>query len=511
MNLFSGNIFNKIVIYKAEKLNYNLNSIYKLFYCITSLILCNNIINQFGFIYSDKSIVSIYFIYILSILLFIFLIGYTQLIFKLLIFLIKSFCLLNIDAVYNIELKFAITLSFWNLFICFNSNNETKKWPIFFCCFAFLMNFCTGGGLTKFFDNIWFAGYGLYYSLNVGWCNSNFSKIISSNETLVVSLNYIIIFLESFSILFLLSKRLRIISFLTIISFTFFTLFVLRIDLIGQYSICICLLFYPLFFHKNSFLSKPLIKFNNFVFHSPLKSKMIFSNKHDLSDSLFSYSLVIFFLLFSSSYSLFANIQRECRHLSTLISPFEEIREKLKFKYVQEFVGIRYDRLFTRIHFEKLVGFRAIVTHHDGSTTQPIRIFNDDLSAANDTSDVFSSRFYAAFMYRCSIFQGMIQLPSIGLENIDPQVYNFLRHVYDKSLIHDSPVSHITLSISPILQPSSYIKDFSYENIWFDVLSFFPKSNSFEHIKNENYRLEYPSQEALIGNGFNIKDMLNLR
>ena len=57
----------------TNTININLNSIYKLFYCITSLILCNNIINQFGFIYSDKSIVSIYFIYILSILLLIFL------------------------------------------------------------------------------------------------------------------------------------------------------------------------------------------------------------------------------------------------------------------------------------------------------------------------------------------------------------------------------------------------------------------------------------------------------
>jgi hypothetical protein len=511
MMFITNNILHKITKYKAEKINYNLNLIYKFFYCITSIFLCNNIINQFNFIYADNSIVPIYFIYFLSLLLFIFLIGYTHFVVRLLIFIIKSYCLLNIDAVYNIELKFAISLSFWNVFICFDSKKETIKWPIFFCCFAFLMNFCTGGGLTKFFDNIWFAGYGLYYSLNVGWCNSNFSKLISSNETLVVSLNYIVIFLETFSILFFLSKKLMIVSFFTIFSFSLFTLFILRIDLIGQYSICSCILFYPLFFNKNNFLSEFLIKFNNLIFHSPLKSKNLFSNKYDFSNSLFSYSLIIFFLLFSSSYSLFANIQRECRHLNTLISPFEEIKEKLKLKYAQEFVGIRYDRLFTRIHFEKLVGYRAIVTHQDGSLTQPIRIFNDDLSAAKDTSNVFSSRFYAAFMYRCNIFQSMIQLPSIGLENINPQVYNFLRHVYDKSSLHDSPVSHITLSISPILQPPSYNKNFSYDNMWFDVLTFFPKSNSFEHIRNDNYRLEYPTQEALIGNGFNIKDILSLR
>jgi len=163
------------------------------------------------------------------------------------------------------------------------------------------------------------------------------------------------------------------------------------------------------------------------------------------------------------------------------------------------------------MHFENLVGFRAIVTHQDGSITQPIRIFNDDLSAAEDTSDVFSSRFYAAFMYRCTIFQSLIQLPSIGLDNIDQQVYNFLRHTYQKSLFHESPVSHITLSISPILQPSSYNKDFSYENIWFDVLTFFPESNSFQYIRNDNYRLDYPTQKPLIENGFNIKDILDLR
>lgn len=511
MIILSNTILYKATTYKEEKINYNLNSIYKLFYCITSLFLCNNIINQFNFIYADTSNVSIYLIYLLSLLLFIFIIGYTHFVVRLILFITKSYCLLNIDAVYNIETKFAITLSFWNIFICFDSNKETLKWPIFFCCFAFLMNFCTGGGLTKFFDNIWFAGYGLYYSLNVEWCNTKFSKTISSNEIFVVSLNYIVIFLETFSILFFFFKRLKIVSFFTFFSFSLFTLFVLRIDLIGQYSICACILFYPLFFNKNNFLSKYLIKFNNLIFRSPLKSKIFFSHKYNFNNSLFTYSLVIFFLLFSSSYSLLANLQRECRYLNTLISPFEEIRETLKLKYAQEFVGIRYDRLFTRMHFEKLVGFKAIVTHQDGSITEPIRIFNNDLSGANNTSNVFSSRFYSAFMYRCTIFQSMIQHPSIGLENIDPQVYNFMRHVYEKSFLNDSPVSHITLSISPILQPSSYTKDFSYENIWFDVLTFFPKSNNFEHIRNDNYRLEYPTQEALIGNGFNIKDILSLR
>ena len=492
-------------------LDYNLNSIYRVLYCITTLILCFNIKKQFDFIYAENSIISIYFIYFLVFLIILFLLGYTQLYLKLFIFFLKAFCLLNIDAVYNIELKFAITLSFWNIFFNFNNNINTKKWPLKIFCISFFMNFSTGGGITKFFDEIWFTGYGLYYALSVEWCNSKLSNILISNEFLIVTLNYIVIVLELFSIFLVFHKKFKFIALITLTSFTIFALFVLRIDLIGQYSACIIILLLPLFLNKNSKLILFLSKFDNNLckFFKTKNANRIFSSK--VNSVLGSFvSLLVFF---SSSYSLLVNIQRQCSPLNGFVASVDYFRSQFRLNYIQEFVGIRYDHLFTRMHFEDLVGFRAIVSYDDGSHSEPISVFNSDLSGGKDTHKFFSSRFYSAFMYRCNVFKRLIRdSPDKPFYEsmINSQVYNFLKHINKKAKIKNAKVSDIALFISPIKQPPRYNPNFNYTKIWYKVLVYFPEFNKFVTINDSSYKETFPTTSSLGGFGFNVKHYLRM-
>ena len=511
-------IYNKYisVIYNnffTNTLDYKLVNLYRFLYCITTLILCVNIINQFDFIYGNDSIISIYFIYLLIFLVSLFQLGYTNIIIRILIFSIKSYCLLNCDTIYNIEIKFALTLSFWNIFFDFYNNKNPKSWPLKLFCISFFMNFCTGGGLTKFFDEIWFTGYGLYYALNVDWCNSYLSKIITSNQAIVVILNYIVIFLETFCIIFIFIKKLKIIAFITLVSFTIFTLFILRIDLIGQYSTSIIFILFPLFIKKDTKLTSFLLFIEKLLSNSFFKNKVSYRQFYPTQINYILGLFVFFLVLISSLYSILINVQRQCSPLNGFVSSIDSFRYKFKLYYIQEFVGIRYDHLFTRMHFEDLVGFRAIVSYNNGSESEPVCVFNSDLTGGKDTQDIFSSRFYSAFMYRCTIFNRMIRnsrdSDKVFHESmISPQVYNFLRHVNNKSIIKDSKVSNISLLISPIIQPSHYDFDFYYPKIWYKVLIYYPEFNKFEIINDPSYQETFPVSSSLDNFGFNVKHYL---
>lgn len=496
-----------------NNLDYKFVNIYRILYCITTLILCVNIIKQFDFIYGNNSIISIYFIYILILVVSLFLLGYSNIIFRILIFSLKSYCLLNCDTIYNIEIKFAITLSFWNIFFDFYNNKNPKSWPLNLFCISFFMNFCTGGGLTKFFDEIWFTGYGLYYALSVDWCNSYLSKILTSNETVIVILNYIVIFLEVFCIIFIFTKRLKIIAFITLISFTFFTLFILRIDLIGQYSTCMIFILCPLFLKKESKIISFVLIIENLVTNSFFKNKDQYRLFYPKRINYILGSFVFFLVFISSLYSILINVQRQCSPLNGFVSSIDSFRYKFKLYYIQEFVGIRYDHLFTRMHFEDLVGFRAIVSYNNGSKSEPISVFNSDLTGGKDTQNIFTSRFYSAFMYRCTVFNNMIrnsrESDKVFHESmISPQVYNFLRHVNNKSIIKDSKVSDISLLISPIMQPPHYNFNFSYPKIWYKVLAYYPEFNRFEIINNPSYQENFPASSSLDSFGYNVKHYL---
>lgn len=499
----------------SNTLDYKLFNIYRILYCLTTLILCINIINQFDFIYRNNSDISIYLIYFLIILVSLFLLGYTHTIFKIFIFSLKSYCLLNCDTIYNIELKFAIALSFWNIFFDFNNNKSTRSWPLNLFCFSFFMNFCTGGGLTKFFDEIWFTGYGLYYALSVDWCNTFLSKILTSNETVIVLLNYIVIFLEIFCIIFIFIKKLKIISFITLIFFTLFCLFILRIDLIGQYSSCMVFILFPFFIKKQSKIISFLLHVEYIISKSFVKSKSLSQLFCPIKHNFFLGSFVFLLVFISSSYSILINVQRQCSPLNSFVASIDSFRNKFKLNLIQEFVGIRYDHLFTRMHFEDLVGFRAIVSYNNGTKSEPISVFNPDLTGGKDTHNIFTSRFYSAFMYRCTVFNRMIRNSpdlnkSFHKSIISPQVYNFLRHVNRKSAINDSKVSNIALLISPIIQPSHYNSNFDYAKIWYKVMVYYPEINKFEIINDSSYKETFPVSSSLDNFGFNIKQYLRM-
>ncbi|MCA9110546.1 MAG: hypothetical protein KDA52_11385 [Planctomycetaceae bacterium] len=280
-----------------------------------------------------------------------------------------SWVLTHSMGVFNVECKFFVTMSFFNIWFNFRKgqiNSERNAHLLHAMLLSFGAYLFFGGFITKMQDNYWRAGDGIHYVMSLPWIGPKWARELFTHTAFTGMANWGALIAESAILPFAIFRWSRPAAVLAFVSFALFLCFGLRIQLIGWEALAVAVLF----------LSTIV------PFKSPIPTERRRIANWDILGPVVSYTLVAI---------LTAHAARVA--LGYGFSP-------ALYLVGRSTLNIQYDKLFTKEHFLSIDAFRVLLIGSDGQVREPIQVFLEDGTAGPQSSGILSSRWLQAEMYR---------------------------------------------------------------------------------------------------------------
>ena len=392
-------------------------SVYRMFFSLVSLIVLKNLWSQYILLYSTSWHFKIIILVevVLAILLFFNRANYLV---RIVFFLSAVYLISGGFGVYNVEGKFFITASFWNIFFPFRNasikeNKPVPGWAVLLCFINISAYVFYGGAFTKLLDPTWLFGKGLYYTYALPWIKLPFLESLR-NENLFVVLNYISMAIELSIFPLALFKRTRFLAFLGFSCFALFLMFGLLIQCIGWEGLYFIVLFSSLFTNTaRKFVQIPL----NRVQSISAKSLVIYMSFLITIATLDLFTLPYPYFHGHSCF-VYSKDHNDSENPGVYTRLIKDLRYIVRPVNIWT-MHIKVDILFTIQHLSGVYEYRVYGIDKDGNRKELLKLFNEDLTAHSETGGLFTSRWLQALMYGVSRYAHQAADNSVT-ENFSP-------------------------------------------------------------------------------------------
>jgi hypothetical protein len=280
----------------------------------------------------------------------------------------------------NVNEGLYLMLAFWCCFIQLNPPRDASvpAWAPILLGINVAISFHTSG-ISKLADPIWQEGTGFYHFVRLGWIRHPSADWLLDWHRALYVMNYVALFFEIGTLPLMLFRRTRPLACLMLLGFFISMIYPLRLDMIGQVGVCIVLV----------------------VLAGTVASLHEKQHAPGVSYVLAAYMVLAggYALTGSWAYVSKGRLQSVCQTIHDRLNDLYPD----SLKSVNEHTTILLpNTLFTSIHTLNQWAWRIVVKMPDGSTCEPVRMFNADRTPGPDTQAWGSTRHYQSVTYRIS-------------------------------------------------------------------------------------------------------------
>jgi hypothetical protein len=271
-------------------------------------------------------------------------------------------------------------LAFWCCFIRLNPPRgaEISTWAPTLLGVNVAVSLHTSG-IDKWADPLWQQGYGFYDFLRLNWVRARSADWMLELTSVLVFMNYAALFTEVGALPLMLFRWTRPLACLAILGFFASLIWPFRMDMIGETGICIAMVV--------------------------LAGAIAALGKKQRLPPL-GWVMVVYMLIVGGAdlTGVWAGVSRG--NLRKTLEAAHEVLNALDLPILQELNArttiMTPNSLFAAQHLLNTWAWRVIVKMPDGSTSEPIRVFNRDRSGGPDTQAFGCTRHYQACIYAIS-------------------------------------------------------------------------------------------------------------
>lgn len=452
--------------------------LYRIIFGISGLIFSINTLDQFYLLFAVKNNQEILFFHSLiflwiafSIHLILFNPSRFWLVFQ---FFVLAILMSNQQGVFNVEGKFIVFGTFFNLFLPLNGKKETDLFDKGFIVIMLVVMTAYlfyGGFITKSMDVNWASGSGLYFVMILPWIKYPVLDILLNSKYLLMAMNYYVLIVELFAFPFSIFNRTRPVGIFLAWCFCLFLFCFLQISTIGLSALAFAALFLSIFPFKVSFLQKRGWSLNSQSFRSFFLLKPLVK----LNDGV-DFMMVRFKKLSIIGLTVFVGLVI----IRDTDAAYLKLGSNSKWRHLDRLnrmtLCLFYDHLFTAMHFQDVEEYKVKIKLKSGEMIEPVVIFNEDKTGGSWSGFPQNARWLQAEMYRLN---ESIVCPYIETFEVLPyQVQKLFRYMQTKVKDYRD-IESFHLITSPLLMPEAYDPkgcQYSASSPWKEILVYYPET-----------------------------------
>ena len=273
-------------------------------------------------------------------------------------------------------------LAFWSMFIQLNppKGQTIPAWAPLLLSINIAIVLHTSG-LAKCGDRIWQDGTGFYHFLRLNWIRHPSADWLLAHTTALKVMNYAALGMEVGCLPLMFWRRTRPVAVAMIFGFFASLIYPFRMDMIGEVGLCVSLIA----------LAGALIA---------LRERQKLSG---LDWALAFYMTIVGGCDLTHAWGDITSgiAQRTCWFIHDTLDGWYPQSARWVNDHATQ---LRDNVLFTSQHTIGICAFRILVTMPDGSTVEPIQVFNPDRTGGRDTQGFGCTRHYQSCIYNIGGF-----------------------------------------------------------------------------------------------------------
>ncbi|HEY0376101.1 MAG TPA: HTTM domain-containing protein [Pyrinomonadaceae bacterium] len=529
---------------KAEADPYFL-ALFRMGYALVAIVVVWRTYQQAGYLWEPGSLgykTAVYFIFpALVALLLCILVGFGGRAVVILHFLVLCTLNYSFPNVRYLDFRFNQAAAFWMLFMRLNkvwsldaylSRERIRRepappaWPVYFLGIT-LSLWLLNAGWLKVVDPMWRDGLGFYYVFLLPWVKSANFNFLLDHLFVLKLLNYTAMAFEVSFIFLYCFRRTRFIAILLAIGFFIYLICPLRVDPVGQFGLVWCLGILSVTPLPKK-LERALVRWRRRddpnagaaeipAWHLRLRKYLIvgfavyivylFAVFHvrAMPFYVFRKGLVTFvgypFALLDGTEKALAKEPRAVRGMKWALDaayrPLKAVDAPL-FTLNQYTTSLQFNGLFGIDHSIAIFLYRVELEMDDGTREEPVKVFNEDMTAGPYSDGLFTPRYIQGAMYGVTgMCHRLATRPGYALSAAEVDV---LKRLIGFSLFklggeRAAYVRRAVIKVRPILVPYDYVGNARTWEArgWTDFYVYEPASGEYR-IENlpERYPLQIP-------------------